>query len=192
MNQIESIFWGIISGLSAVFLEFVIFATFTLFSNPTDEISMAKFFTIPAFVITSAFIEELCKYTIIATRIDMISLKWSYILNSFLVGFGFFAIELIIILLFGVFPPYSLIAELAIVHSGTAALMGYVMSFRNPTKPLTFLLAIFPALVFHASYNILSLSRNLVTNYIIGALLVSLIGILFIAIFRTSSRLAQE
>jgi hypothetical protein len=85
-----------------------------------------------------------------------------------------------------------MIGELAAIHMGTSALMGYVVAFRNPKNPSTFLFAIFPALVFHASYNILSLSRNMVTNFIVGALLAALAVILLASIVDTNRKLAQE
>jgi len=192
MNQIESIFWGILAGLSAIFIEFVVFAGFSLLSNPTDEISMAKFFTVPAFVVAGAFIEELCKYTVIATRIEMLSLKWSYMLNSLLVGLGFFGVELGLILQSGSTPPAVLIGELAIIHIGTSALIGYVIAFRNPSHVSTFIFAIFPALIFHASYNLLSVSRNLVTNYAIDAVLIGLVAVVAFSAISIRHKLAQE
>jgi hypothetical protein len=192
MNQLESIFWGILSGLSAIFLEFVVFASFTLITNPTNQMSMASFFTVPGFVIAGAFIEELCKYKVISTRIEMLSLKHSYMLNSLLVGLGFFAVELGLILSSGNIPASALILELAIIHMGTSALMGYIIAFRSPAKISTLLLAVFPALVFHASYNILSLSRNLITDYAINCLLAVLVLLTLGGMLDTYRKLAQE
>jgi len=192
MNQLESIFWGIIAGLSAIFIELIVFVGYSLATNSTSEISLLKFFTLPGLVIAAVFIEEICKYAVIATRIDMLSLKWSYFLNSLLVGLGFFAVELGLILQSGTLPSYNLIGELAIVHMGTCALMGYVVTFRNPKKLNTFLLAIFPALIFHVSYNILSLQRNFTTDYGIDFLLTLLVFFVCASALDITHRLARE
>ena len=192
MHQLESIFWGILAGLSAIFIELMLFATFSLFANPGGEISMTKFFTLPFFVIAIAFVEEFCKYTVIATRIEKFSLKWSYFLNSLLVGLGFLAVELGLILEVGNIPSAALFSELAIIHLGTAAIIGYVITFNNPKKISTFFLAVFPALVFHASYNILSLGQNMLTDYARNALLLVLVFLIFFLALNTRRKLAQE
>ena len=192
MNQLESVFWGIIAGLAAIFIELIVFVGYSLATDSSSDISLLKFFSIPAFVIAGVFIEEICKYAVIATRIDLLSLKWSYFLNSLLAGLGFFAVELGLILQAGTLPAYSLIGELALVHMGTCALMGYVVTFRNPKKISTFLLAIFPALVFHGSYNILSLGRNSITDYAVESLLAVLLFFVFLSALDIKRKLAQE
>lgn len=192
MAQIESIFWGIIAALGALVIELVFFIGSSIYLNPSVEISFSQFFILPQFIIVAAFIEEIFKYIVISKRIDMFSLEKSYIINSFFVGLGFFGVEMGLILISGELPAIQFLIEIAIVHLGTAGLIGYFVAARNPKKVTTFLLAITFAIAFHASYNLLLLKREYVQNYFIFAILGLLILLNIANFFRISQKLAQE
>ena len=170
MAQIESIFWGIIAALGALVIELVFFIGSSIYINPTMEISFSQFFIIPQFIIVAACIEEIFKYIVISKRIERLSFEKSYIINSLLVGLGFFGVEIMLILTSKNLPAVQFLIEIAILHMGTSGLIGYFVAIKNPKKITTFLLAIIFAVAFHASYNLLILKREYVQNYLIFAI----------------------
>jgi hypothetical protein len=193
MKQVESFFWGIIAALGALVVQFVLFSFYSMYTNPSGTFSFVRFFTIPAFIIAAACIEELFKYIVIVKRIDMFSLEKSYVVNALLVGLGFLAVELSLITLNGNhLPEKQVVIELAIIHMGTAGLMGYIVGTKNPKKISTFLTALVFAAAFHVSYNLLILERNLILNYAIFALLGMLTAINILNFLGISRRLAQR
>jgi CHASE2 domain-containing sensor protein len=119
----------------------------------------------------------------------MLSLEKSYIINSLLVGLGFFGVELTLILMSKNLPGAQSLIEIAILHIGTAGLIGYFVATKNPKKITTFLLAIVFAIVFHASYNLLLLQREAIQNYSIFAILGLLILLNIANFFRISNKL---
>ena len=192
MAQIESIFWGIIAALGALVIELIFFIVGSVYFNPSGEMSFSQFFILPQFIIIAACIEELFKYIVISKRIDMLSLEKSYLVNSLLAGLGFFGVEIAFILMGNNRPEVRFLAEIAIIHIGNAGLIGYFVATKNPKKIMTFLQALFFALLFHASYNLLVLERGPIQNYIIFALL-GLLAIINIAnFFRISHKLAPH
>jgi hypothetical protein len=170
-------------------VELVFFIGSSLYINPTMEISFSQFFIIPQFIIVAACIEEIFKYIVISKRIEMLSLEKSYIINSLLVGLGFFGVELTLILMSKNLPGAQSLIEIAILHIGTAGLIGYFVATKNPKKITTFLLAIVFAIVFHASYNLLLLQREAIQNYSIFAILGLLILLNIANFFRISNKL---
>ena len=192
MAQIESIFWGIIAALGALVIELVFFIGSSIYFSPSTEISFSQFFILPQFIIVAACIEEIFKYIVISKRIDQISFEKSYILNSLFVGFGFFGVEMVLIFMSKNLPEIQFLIEIAIVHLGTAGLIGYFVATKNPKKIMTFLLAIIFAVAFHASYNLLTLRREYVQNYLIFAILGFLVLLNIANFFRISRKLAQH
>jgi hypothetical protein len=192
MKQIESFFWGIIAALGALVLEFIFFFGYSIYANPSGTFSFSQFFLIPSFIIAAAFIEETFKYIVISKRIEMLSLEKSYLVNSFLVGLGFFGVELGAIFLSGPLPATQFLVEIAIIHMGTAGLMGYFVAIGNPKKISTFIFATIVAVFFHAGYNLLTLRRDFIQNYAIFALLGLLFFINFVNFLRISRKLAQQ
>lgn len=170
-NVIESFFWGIITALGALIVELVFFIAFSFYANSTASLSFLQLFTVPKFIILGAIIEEFLKYIIISKRLENFSLGRSLVLNSFLVGFGFFATEICLSYFSGAMPPSNLIVELAIIHIGTTGLIGYVVASKNPKKINTLIYAVLLASIFHATYNLLISERSLVVNYTIFAVL---------------------
>ena len=192
MAQVESIFWGIIAALGALVIELVFFIGSSIYSNPLAEISFSQFFILPQFIIVAVCIEETFKYIVISKRIDMLSLEKSYIINSLFVGLGFFGVEMALIFMSKNMPATQFLIEIAILHLGTAGLIGYFVATKNPKKITTFLLAIFFTITFHASYNILLLKRESIQNYLIFALLGLLVVLNIANFFRIGHKLAQE
>jgi hypothetical protein len=192
MRQFESFFWGIIAALGALFVQLMIFIGFMTFNNPAANTSFSALYLLPQFIILSALIEESFKYLIIAKRIELYSLEKSYVVNSLLVGLGFAATELWLLSSQATLPSPQILSELAIIHIGTAGLIGYLVATKNPKKFSTFLGAITLVTFFHAGYNFLIQKRGLAENYLILALLGFLIAINLINLLRISRKLAQD
>lgn len=193
MRQLESIFWGIIAALGALVIELIAFIGISAYINPDFTLSFSQFFIVPQFIIFFACIEELFKYIIISKRIEMLSLEKTYVINSLLVGLGFFGVELILISMSTkVLPTWTILAEIAILHMGTSGLIGYVVAIKNPKKFSTLLYVLPVAVFFHASYNLLTIKREYWQNYAIFALLGLLILINISNLLRISRKLAQQ
>ena len=191
MRQIESFFWGIIAALGALVIELIVFVAFSS-SDPQATNSFAGLFLLPQFIILGVFIEETFKYIIIANRIEIFSFTRSYIINSLFVGLGFFLTELGLIATTGKMPPTNIIFELAIIHIGTAGLIGHIIAIKNPKKIGTLIHALIFAGFFHGAYNLLILNRLFFVDYIIMGLLGLLVFINIINIIRINGELAQE
>ena len=192
MKQIESFFWGIIAALGALVVELIVFMLFSASSNQIANLSFSQLFSIPQFVIAMVLVEEILKYTVISTRIDILSMRRSYLANSLLVGLGFFSIELGLILITGAVPQISILGEIALVHIGTAGLIGYIVATKNPKKISTFIHAKLLTIFFHGAYNLLIIKRTFILNYAVFALLVVLIFINLINLARINRKLAQD
>ena len=192
MRQLESFFWGIIASLGALIVELIVFIGFSISTDPTANISFSQLFLVPQFIIIGACIEEIFKYIIISKRIEMLSMQRSYIVNSFLVGLGFFSIELGLILTNGIALQIRPLSEIAIIHIGTAGLIGYIVATKNPKKVGTFIYAMIFAAFFHSTYNLLILKRTFIIDYAIFALLAMLILINIVNFIRINNKLAQD
>lgn len=192
MRQLESFFWGIIAALGALVIELIVYIGFSVSNDPTGSVSFAQFFLIPRFILIGAAIEEIFKYIIISKRIDMLSMRRSYIFNSFLVGLGFFSVELGLIMLTGNLPQSNILGEIAILHIGTAGIIGYIIATKNPKKISTFLQAVILATLLHGTYNLLILKRTFILNYAITSLLAIIVFLNLINLIRIGRKLAQD
>lgn len=193
MTRLESFFWGIIAALGALIVELTVFIAFSMQGGQANAISFAQLFVIPQFIIIGVCIEEIFKYIVISKRIEMLSMQRSYLTNSLLVGLGFFSIEMGLIVTTGLIPETKFLIELAIIHIGTAGLIGYIVATKNPRKISTFIYALISTVLFHGIYNLLILKRTLfVLNYTIFILLALLILINLINLVRINNRLAQD
>ena len=192
MRQLESFFWGIIAALGALLVQLVFFIGLTASSATSVETSFSQLFILPHFIILAASIEEMLKYLVISKRVELYSLEKSYIVNSLFVGFGFIATEAWLLMNAGTLPSNQILAELAIVHLGTAGIIGYLVATKNPKKISTFLYTIFIVTLFHASYNFLIQHRGHYQNYIIFFLLALLVSINLLNLLRISHKLAQD
>lgn len=192
MAQIESFFWGIIAALGALVAELIVFIGFSAYTGITADISFSQLFMIPGFIIVGACLEEIFKYIVISKRIEMLSLNRSYLINSFLVGLGFFSIELGLISMIGAIPPINLLMEIAIIHIGTSGLIGYIVATKNPRKASTFVSAIVFNTLLHSTYNFLILDRTFILNYLVFTLLSFILFLNFVNLIRINNKLAQE
>lgn len=192
MTKLESFFWGIIAALGALIVELIIFIGFSIRSSQPSDISFLQLFIIPQFIIIGVFVEEVFKYIVISRRIEMLSFGRSYLTNSFLVGIGFFSVELILIIATGIIPDAKFLAEIATIHIGTAGLIGYITAIKNPKKLSTAIYATILVVFFHSAYNLLILDRTLILNYAIFTLLGLLIFINIINFIRINTRLARD
>lgn len=192
MKQFESLLWGIIAALGALVVEFIVFISISAYTGQGSEISFFQFFAVPQFIFLFAGIEEFLKYIVISKRIEMLSLEKSYIINSMLVGLGFFGVEFgLIFMSFGL-PDWKTLTEIALLHIGTAGLIGYIVAVRNPRKFLTFFYAFLLASAFHATYNLLVLKKEFLQNYLSLALLSLLVLINIINFFRISHKINRD
>lgn len=178
MKQLESFFWGIISAISALFVEYILFFGYVYYKNPLGELNIGAYLSIPLFIILMAFIEESFKYLIILKRIDYLSLEKTYIINSLFVGLGFFLIELLFIYFnYQQAPAFNFISlgQIMLLHMTTAGIMGYRIAIKNPGKNSTLLTTLFITTTIHASYNLCVQNNNLYIHYLIYILLGALI-----------------
>ena len=190
-NAFESFLWGIIAALGALVIEITAFFAFSAYKN--TEISFNIFFAIPPFILISACIEEFFKYIIISKKVESFSLEKSYIVNSMLVGLGFFGVELGLIYISNeILPAWKILAEIAILHIGTAGLIGYIIAVKNPHKFFTFLFALSIAVAFHAAYNFLVIKREFLQNYAVFCLLGLIILINIVNFFRISGKINPD
>jgi predicted DNA-binding transcriptional regulator len=192
MKQVESFFWGIIAALGALVVELLVFVIFSGSTDQTNNISFTQLFVLPQLIVLGACIEEIFKYIIISKRIEMLSLRRSYLINSYLVGLGFFSIELGIVLATGAVPATNILVEIAIIHLGTSGIIGYIVATKNPKKIMTFIKAVLFATFLHSTYNILILDRTFIINLAIFALLAFIIIFNLVNLARINNRLAQD
>ncbi len=192
MRQMESFFWGIIAALGALVIELIAFIYFSIFSFHQADISFSALFIIPKFIILGVFIEESFKYIIISKCVERMSLGRSYIINSLFVGLGFFLTEIGLASTTGVLPRANILTEVAIIHIGTAGLIGYIIATKNPKRLWVFLYTLIWASFFHGSYNFLITNRTSTINYVIFALLGMLLLINILNIIRINKKLAQD
>lgn len=190
-NAFESFLWGIIAAFGALIAEIIVFLGISAYKN--IEFSFDIFFAVPLFFLISACIEEFFKYIIISKKVESFSLEKSYIVNSMLVGLGFFGVELgFIYMSSSLLPAWNLLTEIGILHIGTAGLIGYIVAISNPGKFSTFLSAFSAAVIFHAAYNLLAMNRESSQNYLVFALLGLLVLINIINLLRISSKINQD
>lgn len=185
--RIESFFWGIIAALGALILELAAFVAFSFLEKSHASLSLSDFFISPSSIIVAAIIEEILKLVIISKQIERISAEKDLLLNSFLVGIGFFAVELSLLALNGLpMPQTRYILEIAVLHAGTAGLIGYSVAIANNKKIYGF----FPIVIFttllHASYNYLATERFAPQNCLIYAILTIIVILNAIGFFRMS------
>lgn len=197
MKQLTSFFLGILAALGALVTQvfFLLSATFFIDNgnNPDFDIfsllsagtfssfGIFPFLILPAIVLT----EELFKYLVIIKRIEPFHIGNAVLINSFLVGAGFAAVELFIIygslsgITFADFP-FQKLAEIALVHIFTSGIIGFFVALKNPTQFSTAFKAILSAFLVHLIYNILVIFPNDFSNLLT---LVFLAALLIITVF---------
>jgi hypothetical protein len=184
-KYIESFFWGIIAALGALIVEIIFYIIASFFIDPTGSVLFSQFFIVPQFIIAAACIEEVLKYIIIFKRFSVLPPGKSKLANALMIGLGFFLSELVLILVTRISPAPQFLIEIAIIHVGTAGLIGSILILKNYQKIATFLYTITVAVAFHAIYNILSLERTYINNYFIFFVLGGLIITNFVVFFLT-------
>ncbi len=193
MRQIESFFWGIIAALAALFVQLLVYIGLSAQESSAFDVPFEQFYAAPLLLVVAALIEECFKYLMISKRVELVSLGKTYVFNAFLVGLGFFSTELALInLSYGEMLPVYNLAEIAIIHLGTAGIMGYIVGTSNPSKFSTFLRSIIPTIAIHTAYNLLIINRGFMQDYLIYTLLGFVILFNLINFIRISSRLAQD
>lgn len=171
MQYIESFLWGIITALGALIIEIVFYIIALFFIDPLGAMSFTQFFIIPKFIIAAACIEEILKYIMISKRFSVLSPGKSKLINALLIGIGFFLFELVLILATRTSPAPQFLVEIAILHIGTAGLIGGILIIKNIKKVFAFICATIIAVTFHAVYNILSIERNSFNSYLVFSVL---------------------
>ncbi len=192
MKQFESFFWGIIAALGAGVVQFVFFILFATFADPTSNLSYAQFFAIPVFIATTAFIEELFKYLLISKRILEHSSERNFLLNAFLFGLGFFAVEFALILASSPTLQLPTTAGIAALHLGTTIFMSFFIATRSSKGSNFSLLALLLATILHVLYNLAIAGANQFSGYFAIALLIILLFIDLKLFLRFNQELAQD
>ncbi|HMN19683.1 MAG TPA: PrsW family glutamic-type intramembrane protease [Candidatus Moranbacteria bacterium] len=177
MKQLESLFWGAIAALGALFLELIL-ANISLFSTANMRQSILGAVSLPAVVLGAALIEESFKYLIISRRISLFSLGRSHITNALLCGAGFATVELLLSSLGNSLSQASAfqIFSLAALHMLTSAYLGYRIATKPLRSPFSVLQILALATLFHTVFNMLiSLPEDTATTA--TALLLSLLAL---------------
>lgn len=185
----ESFFLGFIAAIAALFLEIGLLA---LISGPDMDKGLAYLSMPILFILFSALIEEISKSIVIAKRVELFSLGSSYVFNSILVGVGFFFAELILSTSNGL-ASFSLAnsSKLLIVHIGTSAIIGYVLSQAKPHSRTAFLRALLVAFILHAAFNLTSFRGSGLDVWISRAILSFLLFLVVLLPIRAHFKLAR-
>lgn len=192
MKKLESFFWGIIAALGAYVIQFFL-VRILLIVNPTEGNSYAGFFSVPAFILFAAFAEEIFKYLMLLRRIVRISSKKTFLANACLMGIGFFSVELLLILANSAMTSIQMMVEIAVLHIGTAVLMGYFIvatkkmpSFNSIVVPLV------SAIALHFLFNFFVSKESIFSDYA-NILMLTVLIVLDLGLFRHLEKLlAQE
>lgn len=195
MKQLELFFWGIIAALGALFVElFLMFAT-AFYRSPSGALNLEFSANTLPIMIIFVLVEEAFKYLIIAKKIEPLSLEYSFIFNSLLMGTGFATMEMALIAyqdqtVFG--NPYGLL-KIAIVHVATAGIMGYLTAIRGPRRAAAFCLSLLTAASLHLVYNLLAFNEQdfAFADQAIAALLILLVLINVLNLFKLPKKLAS-
>lgn len=191
MKQIQAFFWGTIAALTAVVLQFMIFFVASMIWDPTSELDLTYLFSNPYFVIGFAVIEEVFKYTMIAAKIEFLSLKHGFIFNALIAGMGFAAVETGLIFMQQSNPSLRAIIEIAAIHIGTAGMMGYMIAAHSPYRIMTLITTLILTSAIHISYNFLILYPNKITDYAIWLIMFFLAFATLVNLIRLPRKLAQ-
>ncbi len=175
MKQLESFFWGIIAALGAGVVQFVFFILFAAFADPTGKLSYAQFFAIPIFIIITALIEEIFKFLLLSKRILGYSREKEFLLNTLLLGLGFFATEFALISTNSTTLQISTILKIATLHLGTTIFMGFFIATRSSRGFNFSTLALLFATLVHALFNLAVSQSNPLWSYSATALLIFLL-----------------
>lgn len=192
MKQFESFFWGIVAALGAVVFQLVFFILFSIFIDPTGEMSLAQFFLLPSFVIALTVIEEFFKYLLLGRKILAISSHKNFLFNVLLMGLGFFAVEFFLISTKGSTTQIQAIIKIAVLQIGTSAFMGYFVATKNARKFNRSVLALIFTVIFHFSYNLSVIQENTLLNYAAFLSLITLVLIDFALFSKLKKRLASD
>jgi len=158
MKKLESFFWGAVAAGGAVVFQFVFFLATANFIAPEAKLSFDQFYTLPLVLILFAFLEEFFKYLMLTKRIIKSSAGRDFLLNACLVGLGFFAFELGLILNNGGVIEIKRILAIATLHVVTTLFMSYFIFTAK--KPNLFNTGIWPLLLattLHSFFNWLAL-----------------------------------
>lgn len=195
MKQLESIFWGIIAAISALFLEVLISTMVPILSGPEKELATNFSSPISFILIVSILTEETFKYLVIFNRIEKFSYGRMLIINSFWVGLGFSLVELTLI--YGKFSvnlnmTFELkeIIGLILIHILTAGIIGYFTAVHKIRKHITFIKAIVAASTIHFFYDALIIWKNEFTDLLIFSFLAITIALIALSIININKKLA--
>jgi hypothetical protein len=192
MKQFESFFWGIIAALGAMVGQIFFFVLFSTFLDPAGKMSYGDFFSIPVFILVTAFIEEFFKYLMLTRRILGISSARNFLSNTFLMGIGFLAVEFFLISNSGGAFQLLPTAGIVVLHLATTLLLGLLIQTNGASKISLAPLPLLLASGFHASYNLAISQANVFFSYLaILALFVLILADLFL-FSRSRKMLAQE
>jgi hypothetical protein len=191
MRQLESLFWGAIAAMGALVFEMFVYILLNLKPESTTT-DVSAFLALPQILILAVIIEESFKYLIIAKRIEYLSQEKTYIINSLLVGTGFFTVELAMMYYQGINLNANLtsLLEILIIHATTAGIIGYRIAVGNPKKLRTFLTTILTVTLIHGGYNFLIQNRTYFVSYLIVSFLVFLVIQTVFNLMRISKHLA--
>lgn len=192
MKQFESFFWGIIAALGATVVQLIFFIVFSTFSDPNGELAFVAFFSIPSFIFFIALIEELLKYLMLKKRILEISDPNNLLANILLMGFGFFALELGLMLTKGSFVGLQTAAGIAVFHLSTTLILGYFIATNARKKISLEIMALALTTAFHTLYNLAVSKETALADYAVDALLIFLLLISIRIFTRLRKALAQE
>lgn len=192
MKQFESFFWGIIAALGATVVQLIFFILFSAFIDPSGKTTFEAFFLMPTFILVIAFIEELFKYLLLKKRILEISVHGTLLTNTLLMGLGFFALELGLMLAKGSKIGLQATASIAVFQLSTTFILGYFIATNARKKISLEIMALALTTAFHTLYNLAVSKETALADYAVDALLIFLLLISIRIFMRLRKALAQE
>lgn len=156
MKKIQFFMLGIITALGALFLELLVFTFFNFKLNSTFPYSSSLNLT----VIFSVFLEEIIKIFVLFQILKKIIQEGSdrkhIFLSATMAGLGFAAMEILFNLFNSQINRYlswSDVFGLLIVHTGTFAILGYVLAKKTTLRFSRFIFFFPIVFSFHLLYN---------------------------------------
>lgn len=193
MRHITSLVTGILAAATALIIQLGALLLFANFSEeefiPTISITHILSFTL--FLPIAAFIEEACKYVMIAARAKFFPTRRTIALHAIFVGVGFALVECALIIFNNDALALSFsIGSILLLHVVTSALMGVLITVMRARVLLAFLSIILLSALIHTLYNMTLLFSPVVASSFALFLLSAFIFLLLFAFLR-DKELAQ-
>jgi hypothetical protein len=188
MKYLQSFFWGIIAALGALLLEFIFLFLYQLLSFSGKEIAGVMLITTIPVIAFASFFEEISKMLIIGKKIKNILTGHEVIVSSLFLGVGFSFIEIASIISQTGSSQWQSLLQIAILHTGTAGIIGYLL-LGTGNKYFLFSKTLIMAWLIHFFYNFIVLKSDGGAGYVSYGYIAILIIVNIVNIIRTRKNL---